>query len=99
MHKIKVMLLENDSYWFGKIANILYLDKDNELLEINISTELNRASIDQYAIDIIVIDLEFNTSNYDGLELIRQIAGYESYKVIVLLACLCIRCFFSKLFR
>ncbi|UJF34020.1 response regulator transcription factor [Paenibacillus hexagrammi] len=87
MNKIKVMLVEDDTFWQQALSEDLGEEPDIEIVRIVSSKEEAIPAADEGGLDVVLMDINLTENRLDGLEATREImsmAGSSGPRIIML---------------
>ncbi|WP_063891758.1 response regulator [Paenibacillus sp. Soil787] len=73
MHKIKVLLVEDDAFWKKRLSEDLGAEADIEVVGIVSSREEAIAFFQQSEANVVLLDINLTDNNLDGLDVARDI--------------------------
>ncbi|MBW4081279.1 response regulator transcription factor [Paenibacillus sp. S150] len=84
MSKIKIALVEGDSFWREILIRELRAEPDFTVVEAAASREQGQQLLKQRQFDVLLLNLMLTPPDYDGLDLAREALGQNAVKIILL---------------
>ncbi|MGM0879948.1 MAG: DNA-binding response regulator [Bacillota bacterium] len=85
MKKIKVMLVEDDTFWQRRLSVDLGWEEDIEVIKIASAKEEALAAAKALDLDVVLMDIHLAADRLDGLELTREILTAKPGQVKVIM--------------